>query len=228
MKVILLLTLIIISNYSRAGVIVGNGGDSLYCEFAPEDKRFPKSGFYVLDYALNFPANLAGIAEVESLNQSLDRIERLLKANSPQILDSFLQYRASLHEASTLFDIERVWKAKTNPLQDVKDEVARALPANCRFREDTKFRGLFHQTVVRERTQNKVIYIYDPDILNIYLREENPMQASTLFVHEWLWDFYENDIAGARKIRSANAFLHSNYADSANPQEFVIRVLHAQ
>ncbi|MGE0633943.1 MAG: hypothetical protein AB7O96_16130 [Pseudobdellovibrionaceae bacterium] len=63
-------------------------------------------------------------------------------------------------------------------------------------------------------------YEYDPRFVNGYLKDENPTQASVLLIHEWLWDFYEDDRFGAPKIRDANAFLHSADAEMATPKEF--------
>jgi hypothetical protein len=215
---------------SPSGVIVGNGGDSIFCLKKAGSAKFPVSGLYVLDYATDFPANLEGVVQNRSVKESLDRIEGLLKAKAPQALSSFLSFRLALDGIPSKLETGRLWlPAGGKPLKNLKDEYARILPPNCRFQKmNRSLYGLYQQTVVRTHRGRKIVYHYDEEIIADYLARPDQIQASILFVHEWLWDFYEGDRMGAPKIRKANHFLHSEAADRASPEEFQSRVFHAQ
>lgn len=218
------------ASQSFAGVLVGNGGDSIFCQKTGESGRFKHSGFYVLDYAVNFPDDLSKLAKVESLTQSLNRIEKLVRSRAPEALPSFLSFRAAWMPRPFVETDERIWNPAQRRLTDIKDEWARQLPWNCRFNKSKeKLYGIYQQTVVRRRlASGKVSYQYDSAIVGDYLSQVDPTQASVLFIHEWLWDFYEGDRVGAPRIRNANLFLHSQEAEKASAGEFIQKVFRAQ
>ena len=223
-----LLAVLLFSPAAVAGVLVGNdGGDSIFCEAS--GAKFPESGMYVLDYAVSFPEP-SQIKVEESLTAGLDRIERLLSEKAPQALPSFRSFRPTLDPAPFVETEERFWWAAERPLNNIRDEYVKVLPPNCRFKgSNSKDFGIFQQTVVRSRFKNRRLkYEYDRDFVEDYLRRQDHTQALILFVHEWLWDFYENDRNGAPKIRAANAFLLSSGAENAPGPLFRDRLFRAK
>lgn len=221
---------LITGSHAFSGVLVGNGGDSIYCQKTGDVGKFRYSGFYVLDYALSFPNDPSVLVKISSLQGSLDRIEKLLRSHAPEAVASFLSFRAAFKPEPFVETDERAWIASQRPLINIRDEWARQFPLNCRFHKRNKaFYGIHQQTVVRRRASNgRVSYQYDAAIVGDYLTQSDPTQASVLFIHEWLWDFYEGDRFGAPKIRSANLFLHTLDAEKASTAEFVTKVFHAK
>jgi hypothetical protein len=217
-----------VAPFARAGVLVGNGGDSVQCIAVPENRKFPITGLYVLDYVVNFPYDLRGIVQIQSLSQSLDRIENLIRLKAPFALESFLNYRASLLPTPFTNTVDRIWFGEMHPLVNVQDEFARFLPPNCRMRgQGQTYKGIYQQTVIRVHGPRAIRYRYDNRIMQDYLSRADAMQASVLLVHEWLWDFYDQMELGSPRIRNANYFLHSASADSATAEGFVRSVFYA-
>lgn len=231
MNFIFLLAILAASPLVSAGVLIGNGGDSLYCIKVEGSAKFPQDGFYVLDYVVRFPEDGAGIVPVAGLNASLDRIENLIRAKAPEALSSFLSFRATVSPVPFLQTSDRKWTPVDKGLENIRDEYAKRFPRNCSFKHPGKNEvyGVYQQTVVRKRSDSrKVVYKYDRQIMNDYLSRADAMQASIILVHEWLWDYYEGATRGAAKIRGANLFLHSKLAEDASPAEFAKAVLHSE
>jgi len=215
---------------TASGVIVPNGGDSIYC-ISTKDAKFPYTGYYVLDYALQFSAQLKDVRTFESLEDFLGRLEKLLEKNAPYALDSWRSFRASIGDKSLLNTVDRQWAGVTRPLRNVPDEYVQRIPPNCQMNEryerchgSQKCHGFYRQTVVRKRLSSLVRYEYDSWLVDEYFQAASLLQITTLLTHEWLWDFYDagsdKGVQPAHHIRQANRFLHSLQADTVTAKEF--------
>jgi hypothetical protein len=215
-----------------AGNVI-HGGDSVYCDATGgANSKFQVDGFYVLDYVVNFPESLDELEPVGSLKDSLDRIEALLRKNAPDSLSSFQDFRRSLTLSNPTPDDIRRWYPSQNPLRYIHDQFVNHLPSNCRYASqqsgDNLLSGVFLQTVIRSVSPPYIIYQYDPAIVDDYLARPNALQASVLFIHEWLWDYYDKSSYGAPRIRHANAFLHSKRAERSAGNDFIQNVFQAK
>ncbi|MGE0528791.1 MAG: hypothetical protein AB7P49_17125, partial [Bdellovibrionales bacterium] len=144
MKALSGLLISLFSLTAAAGTLVGNGGDSIYCHAIKEDAKFPRSGLYVLDYALTFPHRLEGVAAITDLESSLQRIQNLLDRHVPDAGRSFRAFRHSLPDIHTqgytrgytLSDIRgethgdpsRLWQPARRELINIRDEWVGTLP----------------------------------------------------------------------------------------------------
>jgi hypothetical protein len=206
---------------SWSGDIVKTGGDSLVCNPVSVSLKYPAFQMYVLDYVLAFPDDPAELAQVPDLKASFDRIENLLAKNSPDKVQSFRDFRASIGTDGPASTPSRNWNPSDNPLPEVPDGYPNLVPSFCSA--PPEFFRSYWQTVIRMRDPDKpgiVTYQYDSQLMKNYFHSPLQRQASILLVHEWLWDFYEGQPMAAVLIRTANAYLHSKVADRASPAEF--------
>lgn len=213
MRSLLVVFWLLNSFVANAGVFVENGGDSINC--SSDGGKYVYDGMYVLDYSLEFPSDTTKIYRSDTVGGYLDHIEKLLTKNTPELLPSFQDFRRSIPTAATLTTGSnfgsRTWLPTEQPLRDIQDEKVRFLSSNCR--EGSK--GIFIQTVVRKRSNDLVMYSYDLQVMGEYIMFD-PLQASIILIHEWLWDFFDSAIP----LRRLNAFLHSKEADFVSKTKF--------
>ena len=112
------------------GQIVGNGGDLVQCEKSNENDF---DGLYSLDYIVASPAQKKDFASVKSVEESLERIEKLLSQKIPSLHPSFVAFRARLFQEN--WEHHLIWEPAPSQLIEVKDEdlgLSDRLPNNCR------------------------------------------------------------------------------------------------
>jgi hypothetical protein len=216
----------------HSGDSVSNGGNAVLCLQNPP-KYGLEAGFYALDYVMT--PRLQTLSPVLSLPQSITRIRQLLSRNAPESLNSFNDFFSSVNLNPISESDESSFKPFINTenrkwqeyasLPVVDDAVLNRLPRDC---HNPAWPNLDYmkQTVVRSHKGNKFAYDYERQIMLSFFANQ-PMQASFILIHEWLWDFYEGKDRASAKIRKANAFLHSLAAEHVPANEFKNRLFHA-
>jgi hypothetical protein len=186
-----------------AGGAVGNGGDGVFCKPSPGN---PFQGYYSLDYLAQFNPAIP-LAEAQSLDQSLDRIEKTLRAELPELAASFKVFRDEIFN-ETDFTKTHIWDRANFGLIDLKDEMlVNKVPENCRNGDQVQI----VQAVIRLNKEvsglpgDKINYKYVPEVVN-ELRKKNGLQLSFLLVHEWLWSFSSS----VERNRRINYWLHAD------------------
>lgn len=200
-------------------IIVGNGGDSVHCT---ESQDNILHGYYALDYLLTFQNQNqnADIKPVNDWESSRDRILKILENKHPDLALSFKNYLNS-YGNFTDWTRARIWQEASYGLVDIKDErIVRRLPKNCLVPGSDGNINLI-QTVVRVPKPDSIVYEVDLNILNDLLMN-NPLQASFILVHEWLWDLTSD----VQVIRDLNRYLHSDDALASTPEQFKKAILH--
>jgi hypothetical protein len=196
------------------GVIVGNGGDVLRCG---------TDGLFSLDYLLTEGARTApsNLPQPQSLQQSLDRIARLLQEKVPTLAPSFREHVRLLKNHD--FTQSAVWEEAANGLIDIQDEeIVSLLPANC-LNPDGKAQLI--QAIIREfwvfsgRPEGKTLFKYVPQVYN-EMESEKPLQLSFLIVHEWLWSHSQN----VDRNRRVGHFLHSQAFEQMSSQQVIAQL----
>jgi len=202
--VILIVASLLPTAVAPAGDMVGNGGKIVICD-EPQPTQLgeqPEAGIYSLDYVQMRDA--VAFHQPASLNDSFDRIEELI-VKIPDMHKSFKEYRRLIRNDSA-FNGNRVWKLSSLKLVEVKDAMTlRELPGNCVHQQIGDEYGAF-QIIIRRKAGDIVFYEAFKPLLDKIDRD--PLQASLLYVHEWLWD-YATD---AYQSRQANVLLHSTEA----------------
>ncbi|MGZ3744492.1 MAG: right-handed parallel beta-helix repeat-containing protein [Pseudobdellovibrionaceae bacterium] len=204
---IFILTLII-TPLAHARQHVGNGGDAIYCNASPLNQLH---GYYSLDYILTYQEG--GYHKSESLQANLDHLGELLKTKVPELYLDFLEFRTQILNSS--FSKKYVWEPAPFGLIDLEDEnIISLLPENCLAEGKAKI----IQAVIRldEEVSHspKIIFNYVPPVLQS-LSEGDGLQASFLFVHEWLWNYSQNVNMNRRIIR----YLHSELFNTQSRRE---------
>jgi len=207
MKNILIMSLFLISTSLAygGGVRVGNGGNIVRCQ--------GETSFKSLEYVLTkdlYGRNVKPV-KVASLNESLDRILKLISTKLPQYKKSFQNYLTYFMNSQD--DQPYVWHAGIIQTLDGDTVV---LPYSCQNSLGTVD---IVQAVVRtvEKKSNAEIsihFFYDGDQL-FQLSHEAPLQMSFLVVHEWIWDLTSDP----QKNRRFDYLLHSTYADQLTTQQ---------
>ncbi len=192
---------------------VGNGGDAVLCR---KSAGSVFDGYYSLDFLAQYDPTSLPVA-MATLDASLDRIERGLKAKLPALLLSFQEFRLTLFNDRNM-TLERIWERAPFGLVDLKDEeLVTLLPANCVSGDKAQI----SQAVIRQPPSvsglppGKILYRFVPTVVD-QLAQSNPVQLSFLLVHEWLWDFSSN-VARNRRI---NYWLHSDRLDLWSQNEW--------
>ncbi len=194
-----------LSHLNPGGSIVGNGGDIITCTSSGES---PFSGDYTLDYFATFdPRKGTSDDPTGSYDELLDRVARLVHAKLPELapsLDAYLALAESRDESQV-----RIWRGLTASPTDLKDEDIRGLISeNCKeSRDGIKVPNLKQMVDRRYKIDSdvpKVYYYYDYDKFQ-ELKNERPLQAAYLMIHEWIWDFSDS----AWVSRSVNRLLQS-------------------
>ena len=194
------------------GDIIGNGGDSVYCE---ESSKNDFQGYYSLDYLLTYKTvnDNKDIVQFYNWHDSIARIEKILFEKHPDLHFSFSQF---IKHLDNFFDpsLDKVWNEASFGLVDIKDErVIKKIPANC-YKSFSEGKIQIIQSVIRIQRPDQVVYEFDPAVYKEF-SELAPLQFSFLLVHEWLWDLTKD----VRLIRDVNRLLHSERVDSYNAEQ---------
>lgn len=213
MRMLLILTVVFsfAAFAKKKGDGVNNGGDAIFC-YGSTQNDF--DGTYSLDYLLTADSPRVSV-KVQSYEESLARIERLLRDKVPSVAESFADFRATVFNETDLTKA-RLWEPIDFGLIDLKDEkMTSQIPENCKFNGETRV----IQAVIRlspefSGSENLTIYKFVPSVM-AELEVESPLQLSYLLVHEWLWDI-SSDV---EHNRQANRLLHSAEFESMSPEE---------
>jgi hypothetical protein len=201
------------------GTLVGNGGNTLYCQPGPQADF---AGYYTLDYVLDFRSsgNFSKLVTAASWEASKERLAQNLERFSPVLKKSFVDFADHiLKDEVAAGRAWRPWDLRSVLIDD--QQITRRLPGNCYVTTGAGSVPDLHQTVVRRYSAQAVEYLYQQDILE-NLRLQDPLQFSFFIVHEWLWDFTEN----VRDLRQLNWILHSEDLATLKPEalnDFFVR-----
>lgn len=190
--------------FAFAGVAnVGNGGDVIYCPGNLSEV------YYSLDFVLARAQleNSTKIIQVDSLNQSTERISRLLESKVPSLKNSFDHFVSEFRNQDS--SRTYLWKPSRLELPDIQDENFKRFPRGvCAQIQAQPWGAEQFQAVIRTKTiengVTKTNFEYDRFIL-AEVERTNPTQLSFVLVHEWLWNYNSN----VRSNRIINYLLHS-------------------
>lgn len=208
MKNWIILLLTAFSPISMAGN-ESHGGDTVLCAKSSENQF---EGYWNLDYLLTYTAQNANadVSPVLSWAESQNRILTLLKTKAPSLAASFESFS---DDVLNTFDYAKphVWEEGSFGLVLVKkdDEVYqlmdRKLPKNCYSTTGDQEINLI-RTVTWSKKGNTVFYLYDSKMLSSL----PALQASFLYIHEWLREFTQDETV----IRRVNRLLHSKVVEA--------------
>ncbi|MBC7465865.1 MAG: hypothetical protein H7256_07720 [Bdellovibrio sp.] len=198
----------IISSYCVAGggFSVGNGGDIIRCPIL--------ESYLSLDFVL-VSTSKSKVANVESKEESFNRIGNILEKNIPELAGSYRNFTKLIFNENDLSQYY-IWNQVSN-LPDIQDEEFLNIPGVCGL--PSYGPADMHQAVIREFVRTalyplgQVTFSYDPQA--IALLKNDPLQLSFLFTHEWLW----NIALDAKANRAINYFLHSKEIDKLSVSE---------
>jgi hypothetical protein len=181
------------------GRVTGNGGDSVVCGGAR----------VLLDYALMPKADKTQLLQVASLESSMLRIHGLLAKHSAFLAEQFKVFKGLSTNQSEPWQAY-FWEFGELDLVNVPDEaLSRILSKDC----DPL---TLAQLVVRSESDTGDVR-FEVNSLHAETVLANPLQASLLYVHEWLWDLVGN----AAQVRRLNSFLHSSVAAETDTAQFL-------
>lgn len=188
------------------GVLVGNGGTVVLCSGARKLQS--------LDYLLS--KNILGknvtLANISTLQESVERISELLEIKAPELSKSFQVFSKQIKNTNESKNY--VWRIPKNGLEVIRDELIQ-LPLSCRNNYGVTE---VYQAVVRKKANEKIIFEYDPELYSAL--EASPLQLSFLLVHEWLWDISDN----VKTNRKINYFIHSTLLNQMSAEEVILQL----
>jgi hypothetical protein len=179
-----------------------NGGDAVQCGYSDFP---PKPGFYSLDYLLTYDPEATPLYEVKSLNESLSRLNAIMKEKLPELHPSFEIFMRNFLNR----DMKKthLWQPAQFGLIDVKDEnMIAQLPPMCRVSANkaSLIQAVLRQTPAYTRMPSHIVFSFDKNVLK-QMDDELPLQLSFLLVHEWLWEYSQHVVTN----RMVNRLLHS-------------------
>ncbi len=191
-----------ISQFSHASGTVLNGGDAVQCGYAEFP---PKPGYYSLDYLLTLDPEAPPLYEVKSIEESLQRLNALMKMKLPELHRSFEIFMRNFLNR----DMKRthLWQPAPHGLINIEDEnMIAQLPPACRVTHDkvSLIQAVVRQTPAFTRMPAHTVFAFDTEVLK-HMKERLPLQLSFLLVHEWLWEFSNHVVTN----RMVNRLLHS-------------------
>lgn len=207
-----------VSPMASAQVEVGNGGDVIYCREDAGESEF--SGWYFLDYVATWDSVL-GRDAFHTSSDPVEHIISLLMDRMPSLGMSLREFvdeaRRQLAQGS---DPTRrfIWMRTSNGILALRDEqlsfLPESFPANCFEPNSTGGRQALnlHQVVIHQNRGEASIFKYDPQYATRIVND--PIQASMLFVHEWLWRYSPN----ATVTRDVNRYLHTQAVERTDGQ----------
>lgn len=191
---------------------VGNGGDAVYCQSSNNN---PFSGYYSLDYLVQYQ-NSDDLVAANSLESSLVRIENLFKKNIPELYESFLLFHKNILNTTDTTQVH-LWEKAPFGLVDLKDEkLVNLIPANCLNNGNISIvqAAIRVNSNLSGRPLGFYLYKYVPEVLQ-NLKMTNPVQASFLIVHEWLWQ-HSSSVDRNRRV---NYWLHSKIFEKSSRED---------
>ncbi len=194
---------------------IGNGGDAVECHGTGPGQF---SGLYALDYLLTFRSDAEDLAPSKSMDESLNRIETLIRTKLPELAVGFHDFRSLIRNTS--WTKPRVWIEAPFGLMTLPDgPIVSQFPPECL---DGAGKGKIIQAFVQQAPgvggapAGKTVYRWIPSIFQ-KLEQTAPNQATFLLVHEWLWDYSSNVEVNRHVVR----LLHSKEASSMTRDELV-------
>lgn len=216
--IIQLLILFLSGNFSlAAGGAVGNGGDLVQCRSTSTHQIEYKS----LDYLLTITSlEDRDFLHVTSLNDSLQKIQKLLDEKIPELAPSFRNFIQHLWNENLNKPI--IWEKSpfgVTPIHDEEIGSAHTIPPQCRESGKKDAPILLVQAIIRLRerfseTEAKRVYAYMDELIH-EVKQKDPLQISFLLIHEWLWDHSKN----VERNRRINRLLHSPSFHKLNTNE---------
>lgn len=193
------------------GVSVGGGGNVVSCSGA--------GNYQSLDYVLT--QNLYGpkvkLVSINTIQQSMRRIQLLLHAKVPFLAESFEEYTVQIFNRD--HGKKYVWHPAA--LVDVPEDIPR-LPYDCKNAEILQA-AVRHVVTHKGASFKQVRIDYDEEIF-FSLQWGNPIHLSFILVHEWLWDHVKT----IEQNRRLNYLLHSTLLDELTPHDAARLVLDIQ
>lgn len=182
---------------------VGNGGGFALCE----DQQF-----YAYDYLLTLDQQTLGRdVPVDDVQTSLLQIVSQLKRLEDSLAQQLEFYISLMFKQTPGAPYQ--WFERQNLQLMWEPDLALALPKSCPLRKQAvyfyaSFAGLPYSS-----------YTYDPALIQNILGQKNgALQISYLWVHEWLWNYF--DRVDFKKIALLNRLLHSEKLLSMSKEEF--------
>jgi hypothetical protein len=201
MKSILILVYFLISPTWSAQEI-GNGGGFVLCK---------DNNYYQYDYAFTFKNPFGPAPTGLNFNQRIQFISFHLKRLGDPLLNSFNEFMSSLY-TQNVGKKHKWFKVGTLPLMWEPD-LETYLPKECKPRK---------QAVVFFAAFNQIPYSsykYDGPLLQrIEAQPEGSLQTSYLWVHEWLWNYFER--TEFIKLAQLNRLLNSQLLGTITPQNY--------
>lgn len=219
-KMSLFTALFFAAQAKAGGVKVGNSGFTVMCSYSPNNAY---SGYYSLDYLLTEPSphllqteKSLTLKTVHNLEQSLERIQKILKRSTPSLIESFDEFKNSIFN-STNMDKLHIWEATPFNLINLDDQnFTVILPENCRANGFKGIPTIIKQDQKYSGTTNHIIYKYIPELIE-NLNQNNPIQLSFLLIHEWLWEISTN----VERNRRINRFLHLERIETMSSDDII-------
>ena len=179
----------------------GNGGDKVYCQENTQDYEGKIHGHLFLD---KLSAYMSGYSNDE-MYQSVAEVISNLKTKIPTLaidLDKMVQaYKAKSRTGAY------VWQ-KVTPTEINDENLFFKIPDHCE--------GSLKQVVIRTRyNSNRAYFRY-----NAKQMKNLEKQLSWVFVHELLWDHYNN----ADEIRLVNTFLHQKDFSELSSSNYILEL----
>lgn len=209
---LLLLVLVFVS--SAQGFELSDGGDVVFCRgsFKPEE---PPGGDYSLDYLVTLGLDFKKDVPVTNLQESFNRIENILISKVGNFVESFQTYRKYYRNWRT--HLPHAWLQATATVRNLHNpDVVDLVPENCSQGEHISVLKVVNR---QPQANGQVFYLYLPQILD-QMERRNPLQASYLAVHEWLWSITDHPA----RIRRINRFLHSSSIDEMSREEVIAQL----
>lgn len=183
---------------------VGNGGGFALCE----DQQF-----YAYDYLLTLDQQTLGPSvPVDDVQASLLQIASQLSRLKDPLAQQLELYISLMFKQTPGAPYQ--WFERQNLQLMLDPDLALALPKSCSLRKQAvyyfaPFAGVPYSS-----------YKYDPILIQSILDQKSgALQVSYLWVHEWLWNYFDH--ADFKKLALFNRLLHSEKLLNMSSEEFV-------
>lgn len=212
-KILILLTSFLTFSAANAGggaVIVGNAGNAIKCSGA--------DSFQSLDYILT--QGMLGkdvqTVRVQNLNQSLQRIAKLIAIKIPNLSNSFKEFIELSLIKNTDDSKTYVWQERKDDDFEIVDNESFDIPFSCRKTSgSTELAQAITRKVISKNDHFKQVILKYNERVILDLESLYPINMSFLLVHEWLWNITKNP----NNNRKLNYFLHSTLFDKMSADE---------